>query len=497
MLSILLTALFGLVVYFLIKVKLFYLRVCHYPPGPSPLPFIGNGISIYKWSQEEAFYLAAQKLSEDGDPTTLWFGSTPFVIVNDYKNFREASIGAKRNHFAGRLQLSVGTLQKRGNEDIVFGKYGPEWEALRKVAHLAVRKYSVSEALENLVTEVLDDMLDGVDPERAFNLDEGILEAMHNIIALCVFGHKYDPDSKELKTIKRINAEMKNHIGKVLLIDFVPPLRFIFKKHVEKAGELFDQFIALEMGLYRQARESYQEGQIRHFTDAIVAAKFEAENEAKSVAKYLTEGNLTQIIYDIFGAATPTTSQTFKWLIYFVFSDPEVLSKCRKELENVVGDRRPSAADRKDAKYIDACILEVLRIRPASPFSLPHLTTCDTTLSTRGIPKDAPVLFNLYSVNHDPELWEDHEFFKPERFLDEAGELKKDILAQMSTFGVGARACIGEKMAMTVIFVMFTRLLQRCEDIRALGGRFDLFPKKGFFNCEPKPHEVFITTRRV
>ena len=128
-----------------------------------------------------------------------------------------------------------------------------------------------------------------------------------------------------------------------------------------------------------------------------------------------------------------------------------------------------------------------------SPFSLPHLTTCDTTLGDRAIPKDTAVLFNLYSVNHDPSLWEDPETFKPERFLDEDGSLRKDQVAKMTTFGVGARACIGEKMAMAVMFVLFTRVLQRVRSFRPQSGEpINLEPRASGFNCEAKNQPLIL-----
>ena len=35
------------------------------------------------------------------------------------------------------------------------------------------------------------------------------------------------------------------------------------------------------------------------------------------------------------------------------------------------------------------------------------------------------VWFNLYQVSRDPELWDEPEEFRPERFLDESGQVVK------------------------------------------------------------------------
>lgn len=42
---------------------------------------------------------------------------------------------------------------------------------------------------------------------------------------------------------------------------------------------------------------------------------------------------------------------------------------------------------------------------------------------------------SLYSLHHDIKKWNDPEVFRPERFIDEDGELKP--LKEMNFFGAG------------------------------------------------------------
>lgn len=48
----------------------------------------------------------------------------------------------------------------------------------------------------------------------------------------------------------------------VFLIDFMAPLRFLFARHETRSKELFDEFIALETRLYREARATFEQGQV-------------------------------------------------------------------------------------------------------------------------------------------------------------------------------------------------------------------------------------------
>lgn len=57
------------------------------------------------------------------------------------------------------------------------------------------------------------------------------------------------------------------------------------------------------------------------------------------------------------------------------------------------------------------------------------------------IEKGTSVIIPIYSVQHDPEHFEDPECFRPERFLgDNANNIRK---CTYMPFGQGPRACLG------------------------------------------------------
>lgn len=106
----------------------------------------------------------------------------------------------------------------------------------------------------------------------------------------------------------------------------------------------------------------------------------------------------------------------------------------------------------------------------------------------RQIPKDTRVLYNVYSMNRDGNLWKDSEVFKPERFLDPStGRLRQDDLPPLMTFGLGLRTCPGEKLAHIDMFYVLVRLMQRVSvssptnesgvDVKTTGSSLLLAPK--------------------
>jgi len=104
---------------------------------------------------------------------------------------------------------------------------------------------------------------------------------------------------------------------------------------------------------------------------------------------------------------------------------PEVQRRAQAELDTVVGrDRLPTFADAPSLPYVSAVIKEVLRWRPSVPLGLPHATIEDDWYEGMFIPKGTVCIPNAWHCNHDRAIFgEDADEFRPERHLDERGEL--------------------------------------------------------------------------
>lgn len=69
------------------------------------------------------------------------------------------------------------------------------------------------------------------------------------------------------------------------------------------------------------------------------------------------------------------------------------------------------------------------------PIGGPRRVLKDTTLEGYNIPKNATVLISLYSIHNDEKYWKDPYVFRPERFLDNNGNLLP--LERLIPFGLG------------------------------------------------------------
>jgi cytochrome P450 len=158
-------------------------------------------------------------------------------------------------------------------------------------------------------------------------------------------------------------------------------------------------------------------------------------------------------------AGAETTATTLSWWALAMIAFPEVQRRAQAELDTIVGrDRLPTFADAPRLPYVCAIIKEVLRWRPALPLGLPHATIEDDWYEGMFIPKGTVCIPNTWHCNRDRAVFgEDADEFRPERHLDEQGELLTGTVetnqAGHVTFGFGRRICVGKELAADSLFI--------------------------------------------
>jgi cytochrome P450 len=148
---------------------------------------------------------------------------------------------------------------------------------------------------------------------------------------------------------------------------------------------------------------------------------------------------------------------------------PEVQRRAQAEVDAVVGrNRLPSFADAPHLPYVCATMREVLRWRPAVALGAPHVAIKEDWYEGMYIPKGTMFIANLWQCNHDRAVFgEDADKFRPERHLDEHGELfpgpVETYKAGHVSFGFGRRICVGKDLANESLFINTARILWAAE----------------------------------
>ena len=135
---------------------------------------------------------------------------------------------------------------------------------------------------------------------------------------------------------------------------------------------------------------------------------------------------MIQSVNDLFQAGTETTSTTITWTILYFLHYPQVLQRCYKEVQDVVGSGRlPVLKDKPNMPYLEAVTTEILRLCNIAILNLPRAPVDDVIYKGYYFPRDAIIFPNLDSVLSDDNIWGDADTFRPERFLDDSGNFVK------------------------------------------------------------------------
>ena len=83
--------------------------------------------------------------------------------------------------------------------------------------------------------------------------------------------------------------------------------------------------------------------------------------------------------------------------------------------------------------------------------------------------------------------------FRPQRFLDEAGNVKRD--EHFIPFSIGRRQCLGETLAKTEFYLFFTGLVQQFTFLPEKDGVYPTEESTFGITLLPKPFKVRLLDR--
>lgn len=194
----------------------------------------------------------------------------------------------------------------------------------------------------------------------------------------------------------------------------------------------------------------------------------------------LTDTELRDELVSALLAGTHTTGTAMAWCFERLLSEPEVRQRVEEELATVVGAQDVEPAHLSRLPYLDAVIKECLRARPIAPVGGMRLVKRSFALGPYVLPPGTIVASCAYLTFKRPDLYDDPEAFRPERFLG-----KRDDPYGFAAFGGGPRRCLGMSFATyllkAVLATAFTRSRLEIVAPHARPSRYAFFvaPERG------------------
>ncbi|XP_014664619.1 PREDICTED: vitamin D 25-hydroxylase-like [Priapulus caudatus] len=158
-----------------------------------------------------------------------------------------------------------------------------------------------------------------------------------------------------------------------------------------------------------------------------------------------TESQFAKTLSDLIIAGIETFSTTFDWFAFYMAMCPDVQSKVRTEIDEVIGTRLPTYEDRLKMPYTEATCIGLQRIGNIGHGLVLRTVTKDIELEGYNIPAGSALIVNVYTMQIDEGYWKNPDELNPDRFLDGSGNVIVKPGSFMA-FLLGRRNCIGESL---------------------------------------------------
>ncbi|KAL3474493.1 cytochrome P450 [Aspergillus californicus] len=491
------------------------------PPGPRPLPLIGNKHQIpprHPWIQFREW----SKIY--GSIYTIWLGRRPTIVISDPAIASEL-LEKRSTKYSTRPRFVVMGEIYWDMANILVQPYSKEWTIRRKLLHSALTPRA----------------LDGYKPLQQAESARLCYQLLHqgehfealfdrltaSIVFAISYGHRVDdmhsPVVRERLQFMQYSAGL--NVPGAYLAESFPVLQFLpdwiapWKAEVKSRGRIEAQ---ANMNLVRQVENDLQcaEERKESHNGPKVAPLFNSlTKQLLDIRKAdpgsfpLSDRDFSFVPASLFGAGSDTTASTLTSAMLALVTAPTAQRIAQAELDSVIGPNRlPVFDDMRKLPYLRALCREVLRWRPVAVLGgTPHACSEDDHYRGHFIPKGTTILGNSWAINLNEEYYPDPDAFDPLRFLDTDPQslpyLAAEVVKQKqkgrahpsklghSSFGWGRRICPGADLATNTLLVTLSRLLWAFE-IRPVPGReYDTLDYTSGFNIRPRDLCVDIRVR--
>jgi len=299
-----------------------------------------------------------------------------------------------------------------------------------------------------------------------------------NVLWDMVAGHAFKREDKELKRI--LDLMNFTFVSKLFATAMVMPwVRFIFPS-LTGYNKRLEALKSMQDVIRHEMKEHLKDIDYDNPRDLIDSYLIEMKTSGDPE---FHEEQLTMIGMDLMSAGSDTTSTTLLWSVLYLVLNPDVQEHCFQEINDNLGAGTVSLTDMSKLQFCQATIAEIQRLSVVAISGIQHRVTKTMRLPTgHVVPEGSIAMTNIKKFLSDPELWDQPEQFKPERFLDKEGKFFRP--EHFVPLGHGKRVCMGEPLVKAELFIFFVALVQKI--------RFSVIPGR-----EPNPANYSIGITRV
>ncbi len=410
------------------------------PPGPSRLPYIGNLLSL---RLDPLGYL--QRLQRTyGNRATIYFGKNPAVILFRPEHVRYVLVEHPRD-FSNRGVLRNDNDDGFASEGLLTID-GEKHRQQRRAVQPAFHKKQV-EGYASIINQYTQELLKTWYPGDRLDMSRAMQELTLRIVSKCLFSIDLSSQLAPLSdAFDGVIGSSTSMAEDLLNIRIDNPITGYGKRMA--ATRQLDMLIYTLIAQRREDDRDYND-----VLSLLMSAQSGEEPDTK-----LTEKQIHDHILTFLAAGHETTAITLVWTFYLLSQYPQVRIKLQDEIRSVLAGREPSTDDLARIPYLDWVLDESMRLYPPAWLQM-RFVAKETEIDGVKLPVGTLLILSQWVMHRLPEIWQDAEVFKPERW-DPAKEQHIPPGAYFP-FGGGPRTCIGMPLAQLEAMIILASVLQR------------------------------------
>lgn len=417
-----------------------------YPQGPPGRPLWGAAfdvdpirpwVTFEKWRQQgfhganKPFYM-------------IWNMNKPAVIVNSARVARDL-MDKRSDIYNDRPRFIMGNEIITDNTFLGFMRTGPKVRAFRRILSEVLSNQGVKTMVNPVQLKEARYLVRALskDPDSYKNaIHRWAVSVMMTIAYSQPITDVHDPIVERI--YHAMNRLFYTFLPGVYKVELLPLLKLVpawapgagWKRFGLNARREDSELFA---GLYEQVRKK---------VDTVEPCFISSIIESNAQQRYnLSYYNMTYLGGILFGAGVDTSAANLINMIVASLHHPEKQAIARAQVDAVVGkDRMPNFDDVVDLPYVRAFVLETNRWKPLVPLGVDHAAVQDDEYEGYYFPKGTIIRYNLLAMSRDPDVYEDPDEFRPERWLNADGSLRKLGDDAFPMFGFGRRICPGSHL---------------------------------------------------
>ncbi len=412
------------------------------PPGPAGHPIIGSIGALRK----ETHRALVNARETHGDLVYFRVGPRHVYLVCHPDDVRHVLVENHRNFRKGRALQKAKPLLGEG----LLTSEGDFWRRQRRLAQPAFHRERIA-ALGGVVTAATSELLESWSPLVAagppLELDGEMMKLTLDVVGKALFGTALT--GAEIGTVASVlppllrDATARTHS----VFDFGERLPTPSNRRRDRNRMSLDRIV------YRIIEERRRSGE--EATDLLGMLMVSRDEET---GETMTDVQLRDEVMTLFLAGHETTALLLSWTWTLLSRHPGVRRRVEAEVDRVVGERTPTAADVAHLPYLRMVLDEVLRLYPPA-WAIPRTAVAEDVIHGYPVPAGATVILSPYVTHRHPEFWENPEGFDPERFSPERSAHRHRHA--YFPFGGGPRLCIGNNFALMEATLIVAMVVQR------------------------------------